>query len=180
MRKVVLSMMVSADGYIEAPNDNITWHVWDDEMSEYMMGFFDTVDTFIYGRKSFELMIEYWPSQTGEFADIMNETPKLVFSRNLENVEWNSKLIKENVADEIRQQKNQPGKNMVLFAGANIASTFIEHDFIDEYRLIVNPVVLGAGTPLFKEIKNQLKLKLLQAKPFQCGNTLLCYEPVSA
>lgn len=177
MRKVVLSMMVSADGYIEAHNDDITWHVWDDEMSEYMMGFFDTVDTFLYGRKSYELMIKYWPSQTGEFADIMNETPKLVFSRNLDSVEWNSELIKENVADEVRQRKNQQGKNMVLFAGADIASTFIKHDVIDEYRLLVNPVVLGGGTPLFKDVKDHLSLNLLQTKSFQCGNTLLCYEP---
>lgn len=170
-------MMVSADGYIEAPTTDITWHVWDDEMSEYMMGFFKTVDTFLYGRKSYELMIEYWPSQTGEFADIMNETPKLVFSRSLNSVEWNSELIKKNVADEINQRKDQQGKNMVLFAGADIASTFIKHDLIDEYRLIVNPVVLGSGTPLFKDVKDHLSLNLLQTKSFQCGNTLLCYEP---
>lgn len=172
-------MMVSADGYIEGPNDDITWHVWDDEMSEYMMGFFETVDTFLYGRKSYELMIDYWSSQTGEFADIMNETPKLVFSRTLNKVTWNSQLIKKNVAEEIQQRKKKVGKNMALFAGADIASTFIEHKLIDEYRLIVNPVVLGSGTPLFKEVKDPLNLKLLQAKSFQCGNTLLCYEPVS-
>lgn len=183
MRKVVLSMMVSADGYIEGPNDDLTWHVWDDEMSEYMMGFFDTVDTFLYGRKSYELMIEYWPSQTGEFADIMNETPKLVFSRSLNDVEWNSELIKENVADEVRQRKksHEDGrKNMVLFAGADIASTFIEHDLIDEYRLIINPVVLGNGTPLFKDVKKRLSLNLVQITSFQCGNTLLCYESASS
>lgn len=177
MRKLVLSMMVSTDGYIEGTNDDITWHVWDEEMSEYMMGFFDTVDTFLYGRKSYELMTQYWPSQTGEFADVMNETSKLVFSRSLNGVEWNSELIKENVADEVRQRKNQKGKNMVLFAGADIASTFIEHNLIDEYRLIVNPVVLGSGTPLFKDVKNRLSLNLLQTTSFQCGNTLLCYEP---
>lgn len=173
-------MMVSVDGYIEGPTNDITWHVWDDEMSEYMMGFFKTVDTFLYGRKSYELMIEYWPSQTGEFADIMNETPKLVFSRSLDSVEWNSELIKKNVADKINQRKEQQGKNMVLFAGADIASTFIKHDLIDEYRLIVNPVVLGSGTPLFKDVKDHLSLNLLQTKSFQCGNTLLCYEPVVA
>jgi len=178
-RKLVLSMMVSVDGYIEGPNDDITWHVWDEEMSEYMLGFFDTVDTFLYGRKSYELMIGYWPSQTGAFADIMNETPKLVFSRTLDEVNWNSRLIKENAADEVRQRKKISGKNMVLFAGADIASTFIEHNLIDEYRLIVNPVVLGNGTPLFKDLKNRLSLNLVQSTSFRCGNTLFCYEPVS-
>lgn len=177
MRKVILSIMVSVDGYIEAPNDDITWHVWDDEMSEYMMGFFKTVDTFIYGRKSYKLMINYWPDQAGEFADIMNEMPKIVFSRTLDNVTWNSQLVKENAALEIQKQKKLPGKNMVLFAGADIASTFIKHDLIDEYRLIVNPVVLGGGTPLFKDVKDPLSLNLLQTKSFQCGNSLLCYEP---
>lgn len=73
--------MVSIDGFIEASGDDIYWHVWDEQMSTYMMDFFSTVDAFLYGRKSYELMLSYWPSQTGAFADVMNATPKLIFSR---------------------------------------------------------------------------------------------------
>ncbi len=176
-RKVVLSMLTSADGYIEAPNRNINWHVFDEQMAEYMMGFFKTVDTFLYGRISYELMIQYWPEQTGEFADIMNETPKIVFSRTLDKVTWNSKLMKDNIPEQINKLKQQPGKDMALFAGADIASTFIRHHLIDEYRLIVNPVVLGKGTPLFKDLEQRLSLNLTDSKTFDCGNVLLCYQP---
>lgn len=177
MRKVVLSMMVSLDGYIEGQNDDIYWHVWDDEMSEYMLTFFDSVDTFIYGRKSYELMLSYWPAQSGKFADIMNSTNKIVFSRTLKEVSWNARLVNGNLVEEVSKLKRQQGKDLVLFAGADIASGFIENNLIDEYRLIVNPVVLGSGTPLFKNIDEKIGLKLISSRKFDCGNILLKYEP---
>lgn len=176
MRKVILSMMVSLDGYIEGINNDINWHVWDAEMADYMMDFFQTVDTFIYGRKSYELMLSYWPNQTGAFAEIMNRTPKIVFSKTLDKAEWNSSLVKQHVIENIQIEKKKKGKDLVLFAGADIASTFIEHDLIDEYRLIVNPVVLGKGTPLF-QVKNPIELILQDAKTFACGNVLHRYIP---
>jgi dihydrofolate reductase len=141
--------MVSLDGYIEGRGDDINWHNWNEEMDRYMMEFFQTVDLFIYGRKSYELMIGYWPHQTGEFADIMNKTPKLVLSKTLKRSTWNSKLIAENAAAEVEKLKQMSGKNMVLFAGAEAASVFINNNLIDEYRLILNPVVLSSGTALF-------------------------------
>jgi dihydrofolate reductase len=94
MRKVILSMMISVDCYTEAVNPEENWHNWDEEMSSYMMNFFNTVDTFIYGRKSYEDMIAYWPIRKDEFARVMNQTPKLVFSRTLDEVTWNSPLIR--------------------------------------------------------------------------------------
>ena len=167
--------MMSLDGYIEGSNGEIDWHVWNEEMSDYMMDFFKTVDTFIYGRKSYELMLTYWPIETGEFADIMNRTPKIVFSKTLDKVEWNSRLIKQNVVEEIQLEKRKTGKDLVLFAGANIASTFMENGLIDEFRLIVNPVVLGEGTSLF-QVRNQMDLELLESRTFGCGNILLRYS----
>lgn len=169
-------MMVSVDGYTEGPGKDISWHVWDGEMTTYMMEFFTTVDTFIYGRKSYELMLEHWPSQTDEFARIMNLTPKIVFSGTLKNVEWNSVLAKRKVADEVKALKAKSAKDKVLFAGADLAATFISGDLIDEYRLIVNPVALGKGTPLFNGTQ-RLPLKLMETKAFSCGNTLLRYLP---
>ena len=167
--------MMSLDGYIEGPNGDINWHVWNEEMSDYMMAFFKTVDTFIYGRKSYELMLTYWPFETGKFADIMNRTPKIIFSKTLDKVEWNSRLIKQNVIEEIQLEKRKTGKDLVLFAGADIASTFMENGLIDEFRLIVNPVVLGEGTSLF-QVRNQMDLELLESRTFGCGNILLRYS----
>ena len=167
--------MMSLDGYIEGPNGDINWHVWNEEMSDYMMAFFKTVDTFIYGRKSYDLMLTYWPFETGKFADIMNRTPKIIFSKTLDKVEWNSRLIKQNVVEEIQLEKGKAGKDLVLFAGADIASTFMENGLIDEFRLIINPVVLGEGTPLF-QVSNQMELELLDSRSFACGNTLLRYR----
>lgn len=169
--------MVSIDGYIEAKDPEYYWHNWDEEMAGYMMGFFQTVDTFIYGRRSYQDMIAYWPQLDDEFAQVMNTTPKLVFSRTLGSVEWNSRLMREEGVEEIKRLKNQNGKNMVLFAGASLAETFIKSDLIDEYRLIVNPVVLGGGKPLFQNITRHFNLKLKEATSFRCGNVLLVYTP---
>jgi len=178
MRKVIVSMMVSLDGFIEAPEHDINWHIWDDEMGSYMMDFMQQVDTFLYGRVSYELMLQYWPDAKGPFADRMNETRKIVFSRTLSSVSWNAILIKDDIPGKINELKQQPGKDMVLFAGADILSTFTRHDLVDEYRLMVNPVVLGKGTPYFKNMEQQLKLTLTGSRSFSCGNVLLCYAPV--
>ena len=169
--------MISIDGYVASTNPNEYWHIWDDEMSAYMMTFFKMVDTFIYGRKAYEEMIAYWPQLTDEFAMVMNKTPKLIFSRTLDKVEWNSRLIKDNALAEIQKLKQEEGKDMVLFAGPDLAETFIKNGLIDEFRLIVNPVVLGNGKPLFKNISETFHLKLKDVVKFNCGNILQIYEP---
>ena len=100
----------------------------------------------------------------------MNQTKKLVFSRTLEKTSWNSRLIKANVVEEIQSLKKQEGKNMVLFAGADLAETFIKNNLVDEFRLIVNPVLLGKGKPLFKNVNEIYKLRLKDTIRFTCGN----------
>ncbi|MEJ5960857.1 dihydrofolate reductase family protein [Pedobacter immunditicola] len=177
MRKIILSMMLSLDSYIEAPGNDIDWHVWDDEMEDYMLRFFETVDTIVLGRKTYELMVGYWPSARGELAHFMNETPKIVFSRTLQELEWNSSLRTAIDPEEINQLKQQSGKNLVIFGGADLATAFIENNLIDEYQLIINPVALGNGTPLFKNLPQQCSFKLTKAKVFNCGNVLLHYQP---
>lgn len=168
--------MVSIDGYIESKNPKEQWHNWNEEMTDYTMEFFNTVDTFIYGRKAYEDMIAYWPSHDDPFAKIMNETPKMVFSRTLKDTIWNSTLYIELDPGEMQKEKEKPGKDMVIFAGADIIKSFRTHDLIDEYRLIVNPVVLGGGKPLFKDIEETISLKLKSTRTFDCGNVLLIYE----
>jgi len=179
MRKVILSMMVSVDGYTEGQNPEENWHNWNNEMTAYMMGFLKNVDTFIYGRKSYEEMISFWPKLTDEFASAMNQTPKLVFSQSLNEVTWNSKLISEDPVEIIPQLKKKTGKNMVLFAGASLAESFINKNLIDEFRLIVNPLVMGGRKPLFKNIHETIHLNLKDSVHFTCGNILLVYEPDS-
>lgn len=169
-------MMVSVDGYIEGPHGNLDWHNWDEEMSAYMMDVFDTVEEFIYGRKSYELMISYWPQQQGPFAQIMNERKKYVLSNTLKEASWNAEILSGNPAEKIADLKSTSGKDLILFAGADTANYLAEQRLIDEYRLIVNPVILGAGKPLFSSDLFPTELCLLETKPFNCGNVLIRYE----
>ena len=179
MRKVVLSIMLSVDGFIEGPNKEIDWHVWDDEMEKYMHGVLNNeVDTILLGRVAYQLLAEYWPSATDSIAPRMNDLPKIVFSKSLNAVEWkNSRLVQENIDEEILKMKQQPGKDLALFGGAGIASTFRQLGLIDEYRLVINPIVLGKGNPLFKSEDEKQNLNLLKTKTFNCGNVILFYEP---
>lgn len=177
MRRLILSMMVSVDGYTEAKNPENYWHNWNDEMTTYMTDFMCSVDTFIYGRRSYEDMIAYWPALDDPFAKIMNETPKLVFSRTPRPATWNSEILTCDPVQEIQQRKQQPGKNMVLFAGADLAQTCMNSNLIDEYRLIVNPLILNGTKPLFGNIETPMPLNLKNTITFNCGNVLLIYEP---
>ena len=178
MRKVIVSIFVSLDGSFEGPNKELDWFVWDDEMENYMGDFLNTIDAILLGRQAYQLLADYWPSSTENLAPRLNNLPKIVFSKTLEKVEWNnSRLIKENIKEEILKIKQQPGKDLVLFGGADISSAFLQLGLIDEYRIIVNPVVLSNGKPFFKDIKGKRNLKLLKTKTFSCGNVILYYQP---
>ena len=183
MRKVIVSMMVTLDGFFAGPNGEIDWHVVDDEFNEYADDFLSSVDTLLFGRVTYQLMADYWPSPSATtddpiIADKMNQLHKIAFSKTLEKVEWNhSRLVKGNIAEEIAKLKQQPGKDMAIFGSGSIVSTFTQLGLIDEYRIIVNPVVLGSGKPLFKGIYDKLNLKLLKTKTFRSGNIMLCYQP---
>lgn len=176
-------MILSLDGYIEGPGEDLNWHVWDGEMDKYMIGFFDRVDTMLFGRKKFQLMESFWPTPASAaenqiIADRMNTLPKIVYSRTLEKAEWkNSTLVKEVDAGDVSKLKQQPGKDMVIFGGASLASSFMQLGLIDEFQLIVNPIILGDGNPLFKGSAEQLRLKLVDSTPFDCGNVVLRYKP---
>lgn len=183
MRKLLFQMMVTLDGFFEGPNRGIDWHNVDDEFNEYAMDLLNNVDALLFGRVTYELMASYWPTASAVANDPivagkMNNLPKIVFSHTLERVEWNNtRLVKKNTADEISKLKRQPGKDLAIFGSSDLAVTLIPVDLIDEYRIIVNPVVLGNGKPLFKGIRSTLELKLLKTRTFRSGNVLLCYEP---
>ncbi len=127
-------------------------------------------------------MADFWPTPAAATEDptirkYMNDLLKIVVSTTLSSVEWNnSRLIKNNIEEEILKLKQEDGKDLVIFGGAGITSTFIQHNLINELRLIFNPVILGSGNPLFKDINNSLNLKLIDTKTFTCGNVLLNYK----
>ncbi len=183
MRKAILFMMVSLDGFFEGPNGEMDWHNVDEEFNEFAKDQLNSVDVLLFGRRTYELMASYWPTPSAtrdspSIAEKMNALPKIVFSRTLEEVGWNnSRLIKENIAEEISSLKQRPGKDLIIFGSANLAVSLIQMNLIDEYRIIVNPVVLGKGKPLFKGIHDKLNLKLLKTETFDSGNVLLYYQP---
>ena len=183
MRKLFAFNMVTLDGFFEGPNQDISWHHVDDEFNQFAIEQTSTVDTILFGRVTYELMASYWPTPAATtddpiVADLMNRLPKIVFSRTLQKAAWNNtRLIKDNIAEEISKLKQQPGKDLALFGSANLLSTLIQMDLMDEHRIMVNPVVLGSGTPLFQGIKDKLKLKLLKTRTFRSGNVLLYYQP---
>src|SRR3989304_2541406 len=182
MRKLFAFNMVSLDGFFEGPNRDINWHNVDDEFNQFAIEQTSTVDTILFGRVTYELMAGYWPTPAATtddpvIADLMNRLPKIVFSRTLQKAEWNNtRLIKDHIAEEITILKQQPGKDLALFGSANLLSTLIQMGLIDEHRIIVNPIVLGSGTPLYQGLKEKLNLKLLKTKTFRNANVLLYYQ----
>jgi len=187
MRKVILSNEVTLDGFFAGPNGELDWQIVDEESHQYTIDLLSNVDALLFGRVTYQLMADYWPAAATnpstskgdlEIADKMNNLPKIVFSKTLRQVEWNnSRLVKDNIAQEISKMKQQPGKDMVIFGSGSIVSPLMQLGLIDEYRIIVNPVVLGNGNPLFKGINDKQTLKLLKTRVFDSGIVILFYEP---
>lgn len=173
-------MNVTVDGFMEGPNRELdyTAQVLDKDFDRYATEMLESIDGILLGRVTYQLFAGYWPSATGQDADRMNELPKTVFSRTLQEVEWkNSRVVQENIAEEVVRLKQKRGKDLALFGSADLASTFIRHGLIDEYRILVTPFVLGSGMPMFKGIKDRLTLKLLKATTWSSGVVALCYQP---
>jgi dihydrofolate reductase len=187
MRKVILFMITTLDGFIGGPNGELDWMIMDQEMDKELIGeLLSTVDTVLVGRATYQGFEGYWPTVATnpasppdliEFARWLEDAPKVVFSKTLEKVEWkNSTLAKENIAEEVAKLKQQPGRDMVIFGGAGIVSAFVELGLIDEFRIKVHPVVLGSGKPLWKAVKDRLNLKLIKAKAYDSGVVALYYQ----
>ena len=175
-------MMVSLDGYFEGPNHDLSWHNTDEEFNEFAIEQFKQIDTILFGRRTYELMASYWPSEQAKkddpiVAELMNSLPKVVFSRTLDRADYNNtRLIKDKATSEVKKLKNQLGKDLAILGSNNFTVSLLPEGLIDEFRIMVNPVAIAAGTPLFKGIKNKLTLKLSNTKTFKNGNALLCYE----
>ena len=179
-------MHVSLDGFIAGPNGEINWIYLNDEIFEEGHTVIKSADTALYGRKTFEIMKSYWPTAAKnpsatkheiDHANWVNPALKLVASKSLKDPGWqNTRIIRENVAEEITGLKRQPGKNIMLFASPTLASTLMNHDLIDEYWFNISPIVLGRGTPLFQDMGNVRKLKLIGSKGYENGVVNLHYS----
>jgi dihydrofolate reductase len=187
MRKVIMFNLITLDGFFEGANKwDIGWHRVDEEFNEFSIDQLKSADGLVFGRVTYQGMATYWSSPDAiqndpVVAGLMNSIPKYVFSKTLDKGEWNnSRLLKEDAIQELIKLKNQPGKDLFIFGSANLASTFTRNGLIDEYRLMVNPVVLGKGGLLFNGHDGILKFNLVSLKSFLNGNILLYYQPVGS
>jgi dihydrofolate reductase len=178
MRKLIVSELVSLDGFFAGPNGEIDWHRVDDEHNADSEEFLSSIDALIFGRITYELMASYWTTATGAIAVKMNKLPKIVFSRTLENVEWQfSRLAKGNPVEEIASLKSQSGKDLAILGSGNLASYLMNARLIDEFHITIVPVVLGSGIPLFKNIHERANLILLNSRTSNTsGNVQLVYK----
>lgn len=177
-------MMVSLDGFFEGENHDLSWHNVDEEFNDFAISQLNMIDTLLFGRKTYELMTSYWGSESAKnddpiIAGLMNIIPKIVFSKTLKKAKWmNTNLVKDDVVKEISELKEKPGKDIAIFGSNNLSVFLAENNLIDEFRIMVNPVILGSGTPLFTGAKEKLNLNLIKTTIFKSGNVLLYFKPL--
>jgi dihydrofolate reductase len=195
MRRIVMFNWLTADGYFAGPDGNLNWVVPDEEQAKAAAAGISGVDTFLFGRRTYELFEGFWRHALGDSSTVpdphdpgrrspehraiaiaLNEMTKVVFSRTLKDVTWkNSRLLHELDPREVETMKRQPGKDMIVFGSGSIVSQLTQHGLIDEYQFVVCPIFIGSGRPLLRDVSKSVKLDLLEAKPYPSGDVLLRY-----
>jgi dihydrofolate reductase len=188
VRKLNVSTLVTLDGVMQDPGgfQELQQGGWgnqffNDEAQEYALAHLRESDAFLCGRVTYEVFKEFWPQvKEGEYAETLNRMPKFVASTTLEEpLEWNARLIKGDVAEEVAKLKQAPGQDIVTYGAAGLMSTLMQHGLIDEYRIWVHPLVLGSGKRLFSDGIEPAALSLVDAKPLSSGVVILTYHPAS-
>jgi dihydrofolate reductase len=172
--------MMTLDGMVAGPHRDISWHedVWGEEFEQLSVAQLGEAGGLVFGRLTYDLMAGYWPTEKGVIADVMNREPKYVASRTLSRLAWsNAHLLGPQLAAEVDRLKKDSAKDLFLFGSADLASTLIAHDLIDEFRLAINPRVLGSGAPLFKP-GQAMKLGLIDTRALSNGVVIARYVPV--
>jgi len=185
MGTIILTSLISLDGRINGPDGGIGWHVVGPEVHQYFNDQAREVDTFLYGCRTYEGMVEFWPTadqdpastpEMIEYAKLARPEPKLVFSNTLESAGWNTKVVGgDHLAETVAELRARPWTKHLLYASADLAATFMRLDLIDEYWLFVNSIALGGGTPLFGQIDAPVELSLIEARTFDGAVVLLRY-----
>ncbi len=186
MGRLIYMLNVSLDGFVETPDHRLDWSTVDDELHTWFNDRMRELDASIYGRGLYETMAAYWPTGESnpastepmrEFARIWNAMPKVVFSTTLEKVEWNSRLVRGDVEGELARLR-QEFEGPLDVGGATLAAEFIRRGLVDEFRLVVHPVVLGAGKPFFPSLDSPIPLRLVDTHTFRSGVAYRGYEVV--
>ena len=183
MGKVIAFNFVTLNGYFKGPQEDVSWHRHGAEEGEYAAKMLESGGTLLFGRVTYEMMAGYWASPEAKkndpiVAEGMNDAEKIVFSRTLKKAEWsNTRLVRDNLGGEVKKLK-QIGKDMAVLGSGSIVTQLADQGLIDEYQIMVDPVVLGDGTPLLQGIQRKLDLKLTGTRAFPSGVVLLSYQPV--
>jgi dihydrofolate reductase len=184
VRKLVVFNMVSLDGFFVDSKGDMSWaHKNDAEWNAFIGENASGNGVLVFGRITYELMASYWPTplalqNSPVVAKGMNDMPKMVFSRTLDNASWsNTKLVKGDLAKEMRKLKKEPGPDMVILGSGSIVSQLAQQNLIDEYQIALSPIVLGHGRTMFEGVKEKLNLKLTKSRTFGNGTVFACYQP---
>jgi dihydrofolate reductase len=183
MRKIIVSNLVSTDGLFEGPKQDLSWFKIDPEFHQHMATIYALTDTILFGRITYELFSNFWPDYdpaVDPTADFINKSAKVVVSNTLTKAPWgkwkDATLVKDNLIAEIEKLKQKPGKNIVIFGSGSIVSALTEADLIDEYRFIINPVIMGDGRQMLNQVNAKHWLKLKAATILNFGVVILDYE----
>jgi dihydrofolate reductase len=188
MRKLIVSINVTLNGFMAGSNGSLDWHMpyWSEEMSRVTSEQLSNADTILLGRITYNAMAGYWPLQQASpyvaredvaFSDMMNSYEKVVFSKTLTTVSnWsNSRLANRSITREINELKQQPGKDIIVYGSGKLATALIRHNLVDEYHIWVHPVVIERGRALFKNLHGRLNIHPFKTKVFDTGVVLMCY-----
>lgn len=186
MRKLVVFNLITLDGFFAGPHGEIDWHNVDAEFQKFAVEQTKTFTTHMYGRVTYEMMASYWTTAEARKEDpiislLMNTTPKVVFSKTLADVQesdhWKNVTLYHDITPKIIKDLKQDGTGDIAVLGSGtVVQALTDLRLVDEYRLLVNPIIIGKGKPLFKDVKERLKLTLVSERTFKNGNVLLTYQ----
>jgi dihydrofolate reductase len=183
MRRLTTFNFITLDGYFKGYDNDTSWHKHGgDEENEYAARGLQSNSTLLFGRVTYNMMADYWPSPMALENDPavvkgMNDAEKIVFSTKLKKVAWRNTRVVKNMVEEIKKMKTTAGKDMTILGSGSIIRQLAELGLIDEYQIMLDPIALGSGTAIFQKIKHPLNLKLTKSKAFKSGSVLLCYKP---
>lgn len=184
MSKLSAFIFITLDGYYKDLNESISWHQHGAEESEFSAENLQSGNILLFGRKTYEMMAGFWPTPIAleafpMVARGMNKAEKIVFSQTIQKANWqNTRIVSENIFDEIKKLKQNSEKDMTLLGSGSILTQLAEAGLIDEYQIMIDPVALGSGTSIFQNMKSPLHLELTHTRAFKSGAILLCYKPV--
>jgi len=183
MRKLLVFNFTTLNGYFEGPGGDLSWHSHGEEEGKFAAESVGAGGVLLFGRITFEHMASFWPTpqakqQMPAVAEGMNKAEKIVFSRTLKQTDWeNTRIISGDLVSSVRELKQSPGNDMCILGSGSIVTQLSDARLIDVYQVMVDPVALGAGTPMFRGMKKQLDLKLMSTRAFKSGVILLSYQP---